>query len=81
MAMMQKSQSGDLVGIIPYIGIKEFLDKLKVEEYNPDDIYDVWAEMPKDLIENNIKCGVCKEGYTNRPGHIVELPQEVVQNK
>jgi glycosyltransferase involved in cell wall biosynthesis len=81
MAMMQKSQSGDLVGIIPYIGIKEFFDKLRTEAYNPDDIYSVWEEMPKELIENNIKCGVCKEGYTNRPGHIVELPQEVVQNK
>lgn len=81
MAMMQKSQSGDLVGIIPYIGIKEFFDKLKADKYNPDDIYTVWEEMPKDLIENNIKCGVCKEGYTNRPGTIVELPKEVVQNK
>ena len=71
MAMMEKSQHGDLIGIIPYIGIHEFLERLKCSEYNPDDIYDVWERIPKDLRENNVKCGVCPEGYSNRPFAVV----------
>lgn len=64
--------SGTMIGIIPHIGVHEFLDKLKTEEYNPEHIYDVWAEMEADpetkkLIENNETCGVCKQGYTNKP--------------
>jgi len=64
---INKHQSTAFIGIIPYIGVKEFMQKVREEEYNPDDIYKVWAEMPQDLIENNIKCGVCPEGYTNKP--------------
>lgn len=67
MALMGSSQSGSLIGIIPHIGIKEFFDKLKEEPYDPDHIYDVWAELPEDLVANNEKCGVCPTGYTKRP--------------
>lgn len=67
MASMQKWGSGSMIGIIPCIGIKEFMDKLHSEEYVPDHIYEVWEKIPKDLIENNEKCGVCAVGYTNKP--------------
>lgn len=67
-----KWASGSMFGIIPQIGIYEFMEKLREEEYDPDHIYDVWAEMESDpearkLIENNEQCGVCKKGYTNKP--------------
>lgn len=64
MLMQEKSKSGVLTGIIPCMGIREFFDRLHTEEYDPDDIYDAWAKLPKELIENNEKCGVCKVGYT-----------------
>lgn len=72
MCAQEKWASGSLAGIIPQIGIHEFMNKLHEEEYNPDDIYEVWAKMESDpetkkLIENNEKCGVCKKGYTNKP--------------
>lgn len=67
MASMAKHQQGNLIGFIPHIGIKEFMDKLHKEKYNPEDIYDVWDKLPDDLIQNNIKCGVCPADYTKRP--------------
>ncbi len=72
MCSQEKWASGTLFGIVPHIGIYEFMEKLRNEDYDPNHIYDVWAEMEanpetKKLIDNNIKCGVCKEGYTNRP--------------
>lgn len=72
MCSQEKWASGSLLGIVPHIGIHEFMEKLKKEEYNPDHIYEIWEKMEKDpetkkLIENNEKCGVCKKGYTNKP--------------
>lgn len=69
---MEKWGSGSMIGILPHIGIKEFLTKLKEDDYDPDHIYDIWEKMKEDpetakLIENNETCGVCKVGYTNRP--------------
>ena len=69
---MEKFRSGSMLGVVPHIGIKEFLEKLREDEYNPDAIYDVWEEMKADedtmkLLMNNVKCGVCKEGYMNKP--------------
>lgn len=64
--MQGKSASGVMNGIIPCIGIKEFLEKLHNEPYDPDDIYNVWSKLPQNLIENNEKCGVCKVGYTKK---------------
>lgn len=68
----EKWASGTLLGIVPHIGIHEFMNKLREEPYDPDDIYKVWERMEEDpetkkLIENNEKCGVCPKGYTNRP--------------
>lgn len=64
--MQGKCAGGVMTGIIPCIGIKEFIHKLQTEPYNPDDIYDVWSKIPQNLIENNEKCGVCKVGYTKK---------------
>ena len=71
-ASTQKWGSGRMIGVVPHIGIKEFMDRLAEEEYDPDEIYRVWEEMEKDpeakeLIANNEKCGVCPKGYTNKP--------------
>jgi hypothetical protein len=64
--VMKGKRTGDAMnGIIPCIGIREFMEKLKYEPYNKDDIFDVWKRMPPELIENNIRCGVCKAGYIN----------------
>jgi hypothetical protein len=72
MAAMEKNKSGSMLGVIPCMGIREFMDKLHDEKYDPDDIYKVWAKLKKDkegkkLIQNNIDCGVCPVGYTDRP--------------
>ena len=72
MCSQEKWASGALMGIIPHIGIREFLEKLKSEPYDPDHIYEVWKKMEQDpeakkLIENNVQCGVCKDGYWNKP--------------
>jgi len=64
--MQGKFMSGSMQGFIPHIGIKEFFDKLRQEQYNEDEIYTVWESLPRHLIENNEKCGVCPKGYTKR---------------
>lgn len=72
MCSQEKWASGSLLGIVPHIGIHEFIEKLKTEEYDPNHIYEIWEKMKDDpetkkLIENNETCGVCKTGYTNKP--------------
>lgn len=71
-ASMEKNKSGSLVGFIPSVGIREFMDRLRAEEYNPDEIFAVWKHMEEDpetakLLRNNEECGVCPQGYTNKP--------------
>ena len=66
MDSMNKWQQGGLIGVIPHIGIQEFMNKLQEEEYNPNDIYDAWAKIPDYLKQNNIACGVCPDGYMER---------------
>ena len=63
---MNKWPQGGLIGVIPHIGIREFMDKLENEPYSPDDIYEVWEKIPENLRQNNIQCGVCPEGYTRK---------------
>lgn len=63
MASMGKHQQGSLIGVVPHIGIREFMDKLDSEPYNPEDIYDVWDKLPEDLRQNNVDCGVCPAEY------------------
>ena len=75
MASQQKYGSGSMMGIIPSIGIKEFLDKLRTDKYDENDIYKIWEKMGKDeetkkLIENNEHCGVCPVGYTKQKSKI-----------
>ena len=70
MVMQGKSAGGVMIGIIPCMGVREFMDKLRTEEYNPDDIYNAWNKIPKDLVENNENCGVCKKGYTKKPKQV-----------
>lgn len=67
-SMNQQSNwgSGKMVGIIPCMGIKEFMDKLHSEKYDENYIYEVWQKLPKDLIKNNEECGVCPVGYTKK---------------
>lgn len=72
MCSAQKHGSGSLIGFIPTMGIKEFMDKLHADEYDPNHIYEIWEKMKEDpetkkLMDNNVKCGVCKEGYSNKP--------------
>ena len=67
MASTAKWGGGHLIGVIPHIGIREFMDKLREEKYDPDYIYEVQKKIPKELRDNNVKCGVCAEGYTNKP--------------
>ena len=71
-ASTEKWGSKSLLGIVPHIGIKEFMEKLHNEEYDENHIYEVWDKMSSDpetkkLIENNETCGVCPKGYTNKP--------------
>ena len=66
------------------MGIKEFMDKLHEEDYDPDHIYTIWDKMWSDeetrkLMQNNIDCGVCKEGYFRKPDskEVEEVLEEV----
>ena len=69
-ACMEKFGSGSMFGIIPSIGIKEFMDKVHEEPYDENHIYEVWEKLPPELIKNNEECGVCPKGYTNKPFNI-----------
>lgn len=64
--MTGKFVGGAMVGIIPCMGLNEFLEKIKTEPYDPDAIYKVWEKIPPELIKNNEDCGVCKVGYTQK---------------
>ena len=66
MNMQNSWGSGKMTGIIPEIGIKEFMEKLHTEKYDPDHIYDVWEKIPQELIKNNEDCGVCPKNYTKK---------------
>ena len=57
----------------PVLPFDEFLRRMKTEEYDPDHIYDVWAEMSKSpemraRMEMNEEIGVCRRGYAVRNG-------------
>lgn len=53
----QKSQ--DLIGIIPEITFFDFMDKIKSEEYGGEEEFKaIRAELPKEIIDNDIKSGV-----------------------
>ena len=57
----------------PVLPFDEFLRRMKTEEYDPDHIYDVWAEMSKSpemraRMEMNEESGVCRRGYAVRNG-------------
>lgn len=66
-ASQESWNGGGLVGVIPHIGVKEFVEKLHKEEYDPEAIYKVWEKIPEELRDNNVRCGVCPEGYAKRP--------------
>lgn len=60
-------------GCDPVLSFDEFLRRMKTEEYDPDHIYDVWAEMAKSpemkaRMEMNELTGVCSRGYAVRNG-------------
>lgn len=63
MASMGKWSQGSLLGIVPHVGIREFMNRLSEEEYNPDHIYNVWDKIPVELRMNNVQCGVCTDNY------------------
>lgn len=64
--MQGKHAGGALIGIVPIMGIHEFMKKVRTEPYEENHIFEVWKQLPKELIENNEKCGVCPKGYTER---------------
>lgn len=61
--MQHECASGNMTGFIPYLTINEFMQKLKDESYNPEDIYKIWEILPDDLKKNNIECGVCSKNH------------------
>ena len=65
--MAGKFAGGAMMGIIPAMSLGEFMDKLHTEEYDPDHIYEVWKDLPEDLVKNNEACGVCPVGYIYAP--------------
>lgn len=71
MAMAQHVRTGDLLGVIPKISIKEFMRRLRTEEYDPNLINEIREEMESDpryqeIMKNNIACGVCPDSYTDK---------------
>ncbi|HPE08165.1 MAG TPA: glycosyltransferase family A protein [Saprospiraceae bacterium] len=65
--MQAENSRGTMLGFIPCMGIREFMDSLHVETYDPQHIYDIWAKLPEDLKENNIQCGVVGAGWYQKP--------------
>ena len=33
------------------------------EPYSDDEIYKIYESIPNELLENNVKCGVCEKDY------------------
>lgn len=49
----------DLIGIIPEVTFFDFLDRIKNEEYNgEEELIQIRAKMPEEIIENDKKTGV-----------------------
>lgn len=66
-SMMSALKCYDLFGVIPKESIYEFMGRLRTEEYDPNLINEIRAEMEAEptyqkVMKNNIACGVCKEG-------------------
>lgn len=58
-------------GFEPNLSFDGFLKRMRTEEYDPDHIYDVWAEMARSpemrsRMEINEETGVCEKGYAER---------------
>lgn len=61
----------EMRGVIITLGVREFMERLRTEEYDPNFIHELWGEMwnvpfYRYYMENNIACGVCPEGYAER---------------
>lgn len=57
--MQFAGKSQDLIGIIPEITFADFMTKIKTEEYGGEEEFKaIRAELPKKIIENDIKSGV-----------------------
>lgn len=57
--VIRGQRSQDLFGVIPEISFFEFMDKIKSEEYGGDEeLKEIRAKLPKEIIENDIKTGV-----------------------
>lgn len=61
--MQSAYASGSLNGFMPSMTIIEFMGRLEKEAYNPNDIYKIWEQLPGELKENNIKCGVVGKNF------------------
>lgn len=64
--------SSTSIGVIPEMTPYQFMDRLRNEPYDPNFIYEIWEEMgncpdTKEMMDNNVTCGVCPEGYAGRP--------------
>ena len=57
---LQRSQHGqDLIGIIPETSFFEFMEKVRSETYGgEDELKEIRAKLPKEIIENDFKTGV-----------------------
>ena len=68
------AQNGqNMIHIIPSFGIREYFDKLKETTFNPDEIYDIWADMYKEdpeALERNVKCGVMPKNYWRKSTNV-----------
>ena len=43
--------------------IVQFMDMLENSPYNEKDIYKIWEELPEEIKQNNVKCGVVDKKY------------------
>lgn len=43
--------------------IVQFMDMLEHSPYNEEDIYKIWEELPEEIKQNNVKCGVVDKKY------------------
>lgn len=55
---------------VPPIGLKEFLTRLRLENYDPNRIREIWRDMKRSpetraYIERNEQVGICPKGYAD----------------
>lgn len=51
---------------VPFMTIWEFVDRIEEEGYHPEELYEVLQELPEEIKQANLKCGVVDPDYYDK---------------